>query len=143
MAVRRYWSAGEMSVCSVKGKRLYFQTRAQAWTSTHTVRVRLPIFGVWTSVHKEATPEQAEVAPLVVFAVNFVPWQYAVAVTNVRLHSAAVSHSVCLVFGRTRPEFSLSATRQHMHIRRLLLWGGESLSVAIINTSVAAWRIKS
>lgn len=91
---------------------------------------------------KTAKPEQAEVAPLVVSAVNFVPWQYAVAVTNVRLHSTAVSHSVCLVFSSTLPEFSLSATRQHMHIRGLFLWGGESLSVAIINTSVAAWHIK-
>lgn len=54
----------------------------------------------------------------------FFPWQYAVAVTNVRLHSTAVSHSVCVVFSSTLPAFSLSATRQHTHIRTLLLWGG-------------------
>lgn len=56
--------------------------------------------------------------------------------------STAVSHSVCVVFSSTLPAFSLSTTRQHAHIRTLLSCG-ESISIAIINTSIAAWHIKS
>lgn len=48
------------------------------------------------------------------------------------------------VFRRTCPVFSLSTTRQHTHTRiRILLLCAESISIAIINTSIAAWHIKS
>lgn len=54
----------------------------------------------------------------------------------------AVPHSVCVVFSSALPAFSLSTTRQHMHIRRLLLcW--KSISIAIINISIAALHIES
>lgn len=56
--------------------------------------------------------------------------------------NTAASRLVCVVFSSTLPEFSLSTTRQHTHIRTPLLCG-ESNSVAIINTSIAVWHIKS
>lgn len=80
---------------------------------------------------------------LAVFAVLFFPWQYAVMLLMYAYTAdTAVSHSVCVVFRSTFPAFSLSTTRQHTHIRTQLLCE-ESVSIAIINTSIAAWHIKS
>lgn len=56
--------------------------------------------------------------------------------------NTAVSHSVCGVFSSILSAFSLSTIRRHTHIRTLLLCG-ESISIAIINTSITAWHIKS
>lgn len=56
--------------------------------------------------------------------------------------NTAASHLVCVVFSIALSAFSLSTTRQHTHIRTLLSCG-ESNTVAIINTSIGAWHIKS